>query len=584
MAVLVSSDNAVSVYDKLINEPVLSLDTETSGLEWGDRPFLAILATATEEFLFPIGQDNTFLARICATPRKWIFQNAKFDCRMLRQMGIRVHGEIYDDAIASRLLRNDYFGAKPYSLEAQAKRHGMVKQFKEVDDAMVYEERTTRLGEKYKAKRYDRVDKEIMYRYAAMDARITYDLFHKYTASMDSQTLRVLDNESRLHGMCMDMEWRGIQTDPAYARRAMDYERAALVGVAKEFEELTGIAFADKKSVLIPIFEAAGERITYTDKDNPQLRDEDLERFTSPAAHLVQRIRGHQKLISTYYENIINRADDDGILRAAIWQAGTKTGRFSYSEPNLQNLPKDEESTEAYVVRGAFVPRAGRVFVSMDYAQQEYRLMLAYANQRDLIDKVMAGADLHEATADIVGITRSHAKTLNFAILYGAGVAKIAKMLGVTEIQASRLKADYFKALPNVEALIERVIRTGRARGFVRNWFGRKLYADREYCYALPNHIMQGGGADVIKRAMVQMWEAGLIHEDNFAVVQIHDQLVFDCKPEAFDSLAQIQDIMQRAFPPKNGMSLTVDVSWSDKSLAVRDMVGGFPDGSRAPD
>lgn len=239
----------------------------------------------------------------------------------------------------------------------------------------------------------------------------------------------------------------------------------------------------------------------------------------------------------------------------------------------MQNVPKEEDSTEPYVVRGCFVPRPGHVFVSMDYSQMEYRMMAAYANEVSIIERVMKGEDFHQVTADLFGVTRKTAKTLNFAILYGAGEEKLAFMLGVAREEARRLKLKYFMALPRVEKLIDDVIRTGKSRGYVKNWLGRKMRAEFFFAYALPNHLIQGGGADVVKTAMIRIDKE---FPDVKMVLQVHDQLVFDMTPDQYVHIPRIKEIMESVWT-MNGMKLEVDVSWSARSFAERDMTKGLP-------
>lgn len=580
----------------LLGEPSLALDTETTGLEWSDLPFVFSMANREHEYVAPI-ELAIYFTPLFNTSKEWRFKNAKFDLHMMHKLGHKLQGRFHDITAYARLDRNDHFGNKPYSLANLANREGKAKD-KAVDEYIkkhnLYEERTDRLGNKYKQPRYDWVPRDILYRYAGLDARLTFDLLDTYVARLDDRSVEVGQHEARVNAVCEFMEWEGIRVDLDYTRAARAEEMAKAQATRLKFKELTGIEFVDSAKCLEPVFRAAGEKIFTTDTGRPSFTADILDEYESPIAQVVRNIRGHEKTISTYYNNIITMADLETnpfpVIHPSMWPDGTRTGRFSYSDPNLQNLPKDEEPDKAkdpeawlewfntrYFVRGCFIPRPGRMFVSLDYAQQEYRMMLAYAREQRLIERVMAGMDLHAATAELVGVTRKQAKTLNFAILYGAGDKKLAKMLGITVDAARKLRLEYFGALPMVEKFIDKVIRTGRARGHVVNWFGRRLYADREFCYALPNHLIQGGGADVIKVAMVKGFESGLFNIENLPVAQVHDQLLLDVAMNRLDTIPEVVKLMEHAFPEKNGMRLKVDVSWSTKSFAERDMTKGFP-------
>jgi DNA polymerase-1 len=584
-------DNAARVLAILKQEPVLSCDTETTGLEETDTPFACIVANETDEFYFdernyPGFWENPQLKELYDQPSKlWAFQNAKFDMRMLRQRAIDTGGMAFDIAIAARIKRNDYYGSRAYSLDAQAKRIGRAKDDrveKYIKANKLHNTRKDFFGNEYTTPQYDKVPLELMEQYACQDARLTYDLYKKYTAEFDSDDSKVMMNEVKLTKVCFNMERTGMKLNQEYTLKAYYYEKDKLAECRAAYKLITGCDYVNSAKSIGPHLD--GYQLPLTADGNPSLTDDVLEDIMAvgtpkakQVARSVQSIRFLAKRIDTYYVNYLNMMDKGGIIHPTMWQAGTRTGRFSYSEPNLQNIPKEEGSGDEFVIRGCYQPRPGNVFVSFDYSQMEYKMMAAYANQRSVIEQIAKGMDFHQAVADMTGLTRQQAKTLNFAILYGAGAEKIAQMLGCSTAEAYRLKLKYFMALPRVEDLVDEVIRIGKQRGFVKNWFGRKLYAEPNFCYALPNHLIQGGGADVVKIAMNTI--ADELPEMPM-VLQVHDQLVLDIHPDQFKDLGKVQEIMESTFPTMNGVRLTVDVSWSNKSLAERDMVEGMPDGS----
>lgn len=562
---------------------MIALDTETTGLLWHDKPFGFSWAGSKSAAYYD--ERDTAPDHIRAMMNNAmedcspiVFQNAKFDLRMLKHWGFDVDkcGEIEDIEVLGRLVRNDHLS---YSLDSAAKRFGWSKDDqvkKYVEEHKLY----TPVKHKYKAKtdkqwHAERVPLEIMAPYATQDARLTYDIRNKLLPMLDPKSVPVWEMEKQVTKVCYRMEQAGIHINVNYTEQALAYEEGLIREAKSQFLLAAGVNYDNKKSTLLEVFRKAGESIKQTEKGNDQLTDDDLERFSSPAAKIVQTIRHHEKRISTYYSSFLYYKDSKNILHADIRQAGTATGRLSYREPNLQNVPKEEDSVAPFVVRGCFMPTPGNILVSLDYKQQEYRLMLAYAKHHHLIREVMGGKDVHQATADLVGIKRTPAKTLNFAILYGAGEEKIAMMLGCTRAEARALKEKYFSGLPEVEQLIFNVIQRGKAVGYVYNWLGRKLHINhRDFAYKLPNHLIQGGGADICKRAMVSC-DALLssLGVDSKLVLQVHDALVFDMPPEeARELVPRIKELMVRAFPEKAGMAMDVDVTWSDKSLAERDM------------
>lgn len=588
----VTADNLSQVVSKLSLSGYLSIDSETTGLEETDRPFAFIIADAETEYYFDkrsIGLSTHQLDKvreILNTPgRVWFLQNAKFDMRMLSHLGLTIRGKIYDLTVMARLIRNDHM---MYNLESQAKRYGMQKGADAIKayikEHNLYETRKDFFGVESKHPRYDWVPIDVMEPYATMDARITYDLGMIYLREIgESRSLDVLQNEAKLIKVCYDMERHGLLLNRQYTMQARYHELELMDTKKKDYKELTGVDYVNSAKSVAAWMYTTGYSLPTTDKGNPSLTDDIIEDYLADQTipekvrlglKLVQEIRHYEKRINTYYDGYLNSIDNSGVVHPSMWQAGTKTGRFSYSNPNLQNIPKEKKSQEPYVVRGCFKPRPGTVFVSFDYAQLEYRLMAAYANETEIIRRVMGGEDFHEVAAALFGVERDPAKTLNFAVLYGAGDEKLASMLGVDVKAAKQLKLKYFMALPKVERLVDGIQRTGKARGYVTNWFGRNLYADVQHCYALPNHLIQSGGADVVKVAMVRIAEK---YPHIPMVLQVHDQLVFEVRPDQYGELQGIQQIMETAFPPMNGMALTVDAEWSEISLAARDMKKGRP-------
>jgi len=584
----ITEANLADMLDDLRGASELSLDTETTGLSETDFPFALVIAAEEwwKVWYLDLRElqwwNRPELQQIFSDQTKtWYMQNAKFDMRMIGMAGYAIEGKIIDINVAARLVRNDHFA---YSLEAQAKRFGKEKGAdvikKHIADNNLYEMRKDFFGVETKQPRYDQVPLPLMYEYAVQDARLTFDLAKHYLAQLSSESLTVLENEAKLTKVCFDMERRGLLLNQEYTIQARYHEMEIVAQRKAEYKEATGQEFVDSAK---SFQKWIGDRfqLPQTAAGNPSLTKEVLDDIIDEmpedvrvVAKLIKEIRHHEKRINTYYDGYLCAADKDGVVHPTMWQAGTSTGRFSYSNPNLQNIPKEKKSNAPFVVRGCFKPRPGTVFVSFDYAQMEYRLLAAYANESDIIRRVMGGEDFHDVAASMFGVERDPAKTLNFAILYGAGDSKLSRMLGVAQSTAQRLKLKYFLALPRVEKLIDKIKSIGKSRGYVTTWLGRNLYSDPQGVYALPNHLIQGGGADVVKVAMVNIArEVPTVP----MVLQVHDQLIFEVRPDQYGLLPKIQELMETAFPPMNGMQLKVDVEWSATSLAVRDMTRGMP-------
>lgn len=379
----------------------------------------------------------------------------------------------------------------------------------------------------------------------------------------------LFNNEMSLLKVCAQMEALGVKIDVPYVEVCLRYEEAKKKQAVQNFEADTGRAFLNSSKLFAEIFTKRGESFPQTEKGNPSFTGDFLESCKSPTATLINQIRYHDKRAITYFRNFLYYKDEYGYLHPSMNQAGTATGRFSYSNPNLQNVSKeDDESDKGSVsnIRKCFVPEEEHVLLAIDYSSQEYRLMLDYANEKSLIKAVKEGADVHQATADLLGITRKQAKTINFGCLFGIGAGKLAENLGMSFTEAKEMRQAYFKKLPAVERFIKDVTYTAEKRGYVFNFLGRRSYcADYRFSYKLPNHVIQGSGADVVKIAMVRLHEF-LKPFKSRMVLQVHDELLFYLHREEFHLVPEIKKIMEGAYGPKNGLDLIVNASYSETS------------------
>lgn len=589
---LVTASNCHSVLTTLASKTSLALDTETTGLRpyHGDRPFLLILADEEREYVFDLAEDWIpwqQLRGLFAMDKEWRFANAKFDMAMLSEHmnPVVFGGRIWDLAVVERVLDSNLFGDFA-SLDNTARRYMMAKSdavavwIKENGcyDEIAVEGRKARV----KVPRYDRVPRAVLVPYAEKDGRITYDIAGAQRRLIESSELPhvpslrpLLENEIELTRTVYGMESLGVKIDREFCRRAADAELARHRAALAEFKALAGREYVASAKALTPLF--ADEPLKFmTPTGQMRFDEEALTVYRSPVAKVILGIRDAKKS-SEYYTGFLHHADAAGVIHASFNQHQARTGRFSSSNPNLQNLTKSEdEALEAeFVVRRAIVPRPGFLFCMFDFDQMEYRLMLEYCRAAALIEKVLGGLDVHQATADLAGITRRQAKTTNFLTIYGGGDGVLAAKLGCTEWEAARIRRAIFDASPEMEAFLTAVKRRAEERRMIFNWFGRRLFfpGGREDSYRAPNYLIQGGCADVVKIAMNRV-AAYLRGRKSRLVLTIHDELVVECHESEASAMPEIREIMQSVYPSKL-IPLTAGADHSFKSLA--DKVEGLP-------
>lgn len=274
---------------------------------------------------------------------------------------------------------------------------------------------------------------------------------------------------------------------------------------------------------------------------------------TVPLAAKVLEYRGKYKLYSTYVRGYGNAVDLEGLIHTTFNIDKTATGRLSSSEPNLQNIPQRKTDSDSF--RKVFVSRFenGKI-LSADYSQIELRLLAALSGETALIDAFNRGDDIHRETAEKMfgdAGKRREAKTVNFGIIYGISSFGLAKDLHCGFHEAAAIIKNYFTTFPKVKAFLDQCVASAKQNGYIATMFGRRRYIPELYSNnnnivafatrAAMNMPMQGSAADIIKKAMInidrEMTERGL---KSLMVLQIHDELVFDCVAEEVDTVSEI--------------------------------------------
>ena len=364
------------------------------------------------------------------------------------------------------------------------------------------------------------------------------------------------------------MEQRGVCLDAAKLAVDTDYYFDKLDELDGQICEAVGKQVdVDSNAALADAIEAAGLSKGFAQTPTGKrstAKDSLIDAISDPTLLGRLLVRGSiATCLRTFMQPWLIQANDHGKLFIRWNQirnytdTGARTGRLS-SSPNLQNIPVTWEQLRGQLesigyalefelpnVRQYIVPRDGYVFVGRDYSAQEMKL-LAHFTDGALLEALRADPkkDVHMIAADIAGITRKVAKTLGFAVLYGAGVGRIAETLGITVTEATIIKRKYLAALPEIKVFQDKLSKAGRTGNFVTTLGGRQYYVQapavvngvmRSFEYKLTNYMIQGSAADQTKEAMRYFAEksAGEIGE---IVLSVHDQLVVQVPRDNLDA------------------------------------------------
>ena len=668
---LVTINNLKQCIRKILKADVLACDTETTGLKpfLGHRLFSIIITTEDDNFYFNYNtKDALFITKFCeliprktgtgylkktkiirktifipipkenilpyksiallnpifGDPKRLVdFHNAKFDMHFLAKEGIKFLCICFCTQSGARINLNNL---PTYALSYLAKLIGEEKS----DEVTSYVKEHKLANKETGSKNYDLVIFSVISSYGFQDGRVTFKLGKKTRERIKEKDLQaanisdlkldtVLQNELILTKTLYKMERAGFLCDQEYTQKAFDYSVAKYKKCETEFGMMTGMEFSDGELTLAPAFKALDLEYGLTKGGKPSFADSVLEGLDHPLAEIIQGYRKGYKNAHTYFENFLKNSDINSLVHCNFRQGGTTHGRLSCTDPNLQNVPKEKKDKDGiyiskFPVRRCFVPHEGYFFLMPDYDQMEYRLMLDYANEKSVIDMVLGGMDVHEATKEAMGIkdnkdmtARDVAKKINFLLLYGGGVALLAIELFKLTIdidllkeiwtliwkeklneyqiasrcniedavaivacekleEAAALRRLYFTKLPNVKNFIKGVQEQAARRGYVFNWYGRRCHFNKGHEYKAPNHIISGGCADIVKIAMNEV-DKLLVNHKSKMLIQVHDEIVLEIKKGEEKLIPKIKKIMQEVYPFQH-IPLTVGVDWSPTSWA----------------
>jgi len=505
------------------------------------------------------------------TPATKIFHNAMYDVCWIRALGLSINGKIVDTMIASALVDENQMR---YDLNNCSRRYtGKGK-----DETALYEAAKS-WGVDAKAEMY-KLPAIYVGAYAEKDAEITFDLWQELKKEINHQDLEAIFKlETDLFPCLVDMRFLGVRVDIENAHKLktklVEEEKLCLQKVKKETQVDVQIWAARS---IAQVFEKLDLPFDRTEKTNsPSFTKNFLQNHPHPLVKRIARAREINKAHTTFIDTIIKHSYK-GRIHAEINQlrgdnGGTVTGRFSYSNPNLQQIPARNKELGPQI-RSLFIPEEGHTWGVFDYSQQEPRLVVHYATLQNLygVDEVLEAykkgdADFHDIVADMAEIPRYQAKTINLGLFYGMGKNKLQAELGVSKEKAEGLFRQYHNKVPFVKQLMDNVMQRAQDSGKIRTLLGRlcrfplwepnqfgihkALPHDaalmehgpgikRAYTYKALNRLIQGSAADMTKKAMIELHKEGIIPH-----IQVHDELDISVKDKQQAEL--IKNVMEDA-------------------------------------
>lgn len=510
-----------------------------------DFPFCISIHDGTNAYTIYDTLSNRFakfkaLAPLFEDPTvEKVAHNAKFDMHQFANAGLKIKGKLHDTVVLAKLANENRFSFALMDL-AEKLPGGIVK-----FEYMVKAYKTT-----YKITDYSHIPRELLSEYANADVSnchlVFVDNYLKMLAEdkqlSDADKHKSLENlynqEMELMMALYAMERYGMKSDEDYEKPLKDELQILSDTAEKDIYDTAGSIFnINSTKQLYKVLLDTGmdpSLVKFTEAGNPCLDKKALAFLAANDVDMVQKVlefRKYEKLLGTYAMGIYEQRGADDRVHGSINQTEATTGRMSITKPALQTLPKKDKR-----IRKVFIPSEGFQLWFMDLDQVEYRLFAHYAKAEGLIEAIKKGHDVHTATAailynkpieDVSEEERSRAKTINFGLIYGQGDELTASSLKLTLSQARQFKAKYFNAIPEAQPFIYTVQRVVKARGYVKNWYGRKRRLTSNEAYKAPNALIQGCAADYIKTKIVLIYKFLMAHQYKSRMINVvHDELV----------------------------------------------------------
>ena len=524
-------------------------------------------------------QDSTF-----------IFHNAMYDICWLRSSGIIPPVKIVDTMIAASLVNENRWS---FRLDALAREYAGIGKDEAVLQAAAREYGIDAKKDMWK------LPSMFVGQYAERDAESTLKLWHRMKVELSDQDLwTIFDTETRLFPCLVDMRFKGVRVDVERAdkikKELMDKENK----IINKIKDLTGVSVELWSAASIAkVFDALKLPYDRTEKTGaPSFTKNFLSNHPNEIAQGISYAREINKAHTTFIDTIVKHSHK-GRIHADINQirsdqGGTVTGRFSMSNPNLQQIPVRHKELGP-LIRSLFIPEENHKWGVFDYSQQEPRILVHYAKLQKLdgIDEIANAyksgeADFHSAVAKMAGIERSQAKTINLGLMYGMGKNKLMAELGLMKEATEKLIAQYHAKAPFIKQLMQAVSRRADDSGRIRTLGGRVCHFDlwepttfgagmpkphvealKEYghgikragTYKALNRLIQGSAADMTKLSIIALSENGIIPH-----IQIHDEL--DVSVEHSEQAKQIVEIMESAIKLEipNKVDYECGSNWGD--------------------
>lgn len=563
-----NKEQLFNVLKSIPKDSIISFDTETTSLDSSSAKIVgfSFCFDSTKAYYVPIahvylgvphqiGLDDAKIAITILASQKVVFQNFKYDYEVIKN-NFSIQMPLYADTMIMGWLYNPGQSVSLDSMAEEFFNHKMIAYGDVVG----------------KNETFADIDVVEACKYAAEDALMTYKLYFKLKELLQKRDVGLLklaqDLEFPFIYVLLEMEQNGIKVDIDFLKQLEGRFNDRLKELTNSIYQSAGCEFNinSTKQLANILFERlkldSGKKTKTGFSTNEQVLQELKDEH-----EIIPRLLEYRevyKLYSTYVIPLQNFAlqSIDKRVHTSFLQTGTATGRLSSKNPNLQNIPVRSELGKE--IRESFIAKDGFVLLSVDYSQIELRLLAHFSGDESLVNAFNNNQDIHLQTAiklfgeEEAKEKRDVAKTINFGLIYGMGPKKLSQTLGIEYKVAKKYIDDYFKLFPTVKNYLKSIEDEALNNDFVTTLLKRRRYFNFEsanpmqkagYLREAVNSVFQGTAADLIKLAMLKIYNLYKGNENCKMLLQIHDELVFEVNEGmALDISKNIIDIMENIY------------------------------------
>ena len=534
-----------------LRRPVLGCDTETGGLEWWNKRLRTV-------------QFGDFRAGWCIPYERWaglvhqvfaryeeliVFHNMKFDIHFLSEAGgvADLDTRYFAD---TKIMANILDMGNSAALKPLSVRH--------IDPRLQHSQNELTHFMSKNGWTWDTVPYDFppYWTYAALDPVLTAGIYDVLQPQLHGVEAELYEMELSVHHIIRRMESRGVRINVPYCEEKLYGLREFAQNMGNWIKEEYGCGCTPAQ--LTRAFAGLGIKLTKETPKHSLSTDADvLEGINHPLADAVLEKRRAEKLASSYFKNLVEM-HVDGIVHPDINPIGARTSRMSVSRPALQQIPV----RHGKMVRSAFLPREGNLFVDADFDQIEQRLITQYSGEEAWLNAFIeaakpGGLDVftslgrklyHDPEMPKSDIRRTYLKNTAYGTAYGGGAEAVAHQSKLSIEETQLFIDEYFAMFPKVKALMDGTIAAVKKRNkddgepWIKTFYGRRLVVPEERLYASTNYLIQGTASDFFKRKLIELDNIGLA---KFVVLPVHDEFLFDVREEdAQDIAKQVEEIL----------------------------------------